>query len=137
MRMHPPPSLARSCRIWTRLSVPAIPAPGAVWPTTGPKGHPSSWLVHPLNAHHHLPSPSGTPCMRAVGRIMVLCVSHRYLPFLALSTSQSLQVRNPFSTSSKIWQLLVILYIFGKGLMRRLQRHLNCRKRFSIVVEIP
>src|SRR6266446_1295568 len=59
----PPPSLARSCRIWTRPSVPAIPAPGAVWPTTGPKGHPSSWLVHPLSAHHHLPSPSGTPCM--------------------------------------------------------------------------
>src|SRR5258706_239878 len=37
---------------------------GPVWPTTGPKGHPSGWLVHPLSAHHHLPSPSGTPCMR-------------------------------------------------------------------------
>src|SRR5260221_11560695 len=36
----PPPSLARLRHIWTRLSVPAIPAPGAVWPTTGPKGHP-------------------------------------------------------------------------------------------------
>src|SRR5260221_3584046 len=33
----PPPSPARSCCIWTHLSVPAIPAPGAVWPTTGPK----------------------------------------------------------------------------------------------------
>src|SRR5258707_7734304 len=64
VRTHPPPSPARSCCIWTRPSVPAIPAPGAVWPTTGPKGHPSGWLVHPLSAHHHLPSPSGTPCMR-------------------------------------------------------------------------
>src|SRR5260221_13353832 len=63
MHMHPPPSPARSHCIWTRPSVPAIPAPGAVWPTTGPKGHPSSWLVHPLSAHHHLPSPSGTLCM--------------------------------------------------------------------------
>src|SRR5258708_5897041 len=61
--MCAPPSLARSCHIWTHLSVPAIPAPGAVWPTTGPKGHPSGWLVHPLSAHHHLPSPSGTLCM--------------------------------------------------------------------------
>src|SRR5260221_13923313 len=58
-----PPTLARSCCIWTHLSVPAIPAPRAVWPTTGPKGHPSSWLVHPLSAHHHLPPPSSTPCM--------------------------------------------------------------------------
>src|SRR5258708_14727032 len=32
-------------------------------PTTSPKGHPSGWLVHPLSAHHHLPSPSGTLCM--------------------------------------------------------------------------
>src|SRR5260221_14652810 len=63
MCMHPPPSPARSCCIWTHPSVPAIPAPGAVWPTTSPKGHPSGWLVHPLSAHHHLPSPSGTPCM--------------------------------------------------------------------------
>src|SRR5258707_8058399 len=55
---RPPPSPARSHRIWTCPSVPAIPAPGAVWPTTGPKGHPSSWLVHPLSAHHHLPSTS-------------------------------------------------------------------------------
>src|SRR5260221_12117514 len=62
-RSCPPPSLARLRHIWTRLSVPAIPAPGAVWPTTGPKGHPSGWLVHPLSAHHHLPSPSGTLCM--------------------------------------------------------------------------
>src|SRR6266446_1827905 len=30
-----------------------------------------------------------------VGRIMVLCVSHQYMPVLALRTSQSLQVRNP------------------------------------------
>src|SRR5258708_1031268 len=66
MRMCPPPSPARSHCIWTCLSVPAIPAPRAVWPTTGPKGHPSSWLVHPLSAHHHLPSPSGTPCMHAL-----------------------------------------------------------------------
>src|SRR5258708_6037115 len=45
---------------------PAHPSlPRAVWPTTGPKGHPSGWLVHPLSAHHHLPSPSGTPCMCA------------------------------------------------------------------------
>src|SRR5258705_11072878 len=65
MRTCPPPSPARSCNIWTCPSVPAIPAPRAVWPTTGPKGHPSGWLVHPLSAHHHLPSPSGTPCMRA------------------------------------------------------------------------
>src|SRR5258708_23307334 len=61
---RPPPSPARSRCIWTRPSIPAIPAPRAVWPTTGPKGHPSGWLVHPLSAHHHLPSPSGTPCMR-------------------------------------------------------------------------
>ena len=51
--------------IWTCLSVPAIPAPRAVWPTTSPKSPPSSWLMHPLSAHHHLPSPSGTPCMHA------------------------------------------------------------------------
>src|SRR5260221_1061748 len=63
MRTCPPPSPARSCCIWTCPSIPAIPAPGAVWPTTGPKGHPSGWLVHPLSAHHHLPSPSSTPCM--------------------------------------------------------------------------
>src|SRR6266436_3394199 len=62
---HPPPSPARLHCIWTCPSVPAIPAPGAVWPTTGPKGHPSGWLVHPLSAHHHLPSPSSTLCMRA------------------------------------------------------------------------
>src|SRR5260221_3106511 len=61
--LRPPPSPARSCHIWTRPSIPAIPAPGAVGPTTGPKGHPSGWLVHPLSAHHHLPSPSGTLCM--------------------------------------------------------------------------
>src|SRR5258706_11408808 len=66
--MHPPPSPARSRCIWTCPSVPAIPAPRAVWPTTGPKGHPSGWLVHPLSAHHHLPSPSGTLCMRACMR---------------------------------------------------------------------
>src|SRR5258708_21202427 len=60
MCTHPPPSLARSCCIWTHPSVPAIPAPGAGWPTTAPKGHPSISLVHPLSAHHHLPSPSGT-----------------------------------------------------------------------------
>src|SRR5258708_25763178 len=65
MHMHPPPSPARLCCIWTHLSIPAIPAPRAVWPTTGPKGHPSGWLVHPLSAHHHLPSPSSTPCMCA------------------------------------------------------------------------
>src|SRR5258707_8372165 len=71
MCMCPPPSLARSRCIWTHPSIPAIPAPGAVWPTTGPKGHPSGWLVHPLSAHHHLPSPSGTLCMHAVGGITV------------------------------------------------------------------
>src|SRR5258708_29456467 len=63
MRTCPPPSPARSCCIWTCPSIPAIPAPGAVWPTTRPKGHPSGWVLHPLTAHHHLPSPSGTLCM--------------------------------------------------------------------------
>src|SRR5258705_1937454 len=38
---------------------------------------------------------------------------------------------NPFSTSSKIWQLWVVLYIVGKVWMRRLQRRWNRRKRFS------
>src|SRR5258708_21572423 len=61
----PPPSPARLHCIWTRPSVPAIPAPGAVWPTTGPKGHPSSWLVHPLCAHHLPSSSSNIPhCTR-------------------------------------------------------------------------
>src|SRR5258708_12035387 len=63
--MRPPPSPARSHHICTHPSIPAIPAPRAVWPTTGPKGHPSGWLVHPLSAHHLLPSPSSTPCMCA------------------------------------------------------------------------
>src|SRR5258708_33802559 len=85
MCMHPPPSPARSCCIWTHPSVPAIPAPGAVWPTTGPKGHPSGWLVHPLSAHHHLPSPSGTLCMHArmrseSGRISTFGCVHLSLP---------------------------------------------------------
>src|SRR5258708_38389987 len=44
--------------------------------------------------------------------------------------------RNPFSTSSKIWQLWVILYIVGKVWMRRLQCCWNCRKQFSIGGEI-
>src|SRR5258708_24031053 len=83
--MRPPPSPARLCCIWTRLSIPAIPAPRAVWPTTGPKGHPSGWLVHPLSAHHHLPSPSGTPCMCAhmhseSGRISAFGCIHPSLP---------------------------------------------------------
>src|SRR5258708_24635659 len=68
----PPPSLARSRRIWTHPSIPAMPAPGAVWPTTGPKGHLSGWLVHPLSAHHHLPSPSGTLCMCVHVRVLNL-----------------------------------------------------------------
>src|SRR5260221_12091092 len=45
--------------------------------------------------------------------------------------------QNPFSTSSKIWQLWVILYIVGKVWMRRLQCCWNRRKRFSIGGEIP
>ncbi len=45
--------------------------------------------------------------------------------------------QNPFSTSSKIWQLWVILYTVGKVWMRRLQRRWNRRKRFSIGGEIP
>src|SRR5258708_28824764 len=64
----PPPSLARSHHIWTCPSIPAIPAPTAGWPATGPKGHPSSWLVHPFRAHPHLPSPSGPPCLRIRAR---------------------------------------------------------------------
>src|SRR5258708_5733424 len=71
----PTSSPARSCHIWTCPSIPAIPAPRAVWPTTSPKGHPSSWLVHPLSAHHHLPSPSGTPCMRAHAHSKSGCIS--------------------------------------------------------------
>src|SRR5260370_10402209 len=63
--MCAPPSLARSCCIWTRPSVPAIPAPGAVWPTTGPKAHPSRCLAHPLTSHHHPPSPSLPLSIRA------------------------------------------------------------------------
>src|SRR5260370_11653090 len=80
MCMHPPPSPARLHHIWTRLSIPAIPAPRAVWPTTGPKGHPSGWLVHPLSAHHHLPSPSSTPCMHAVGGIIIHHMIHLWSP---------------------------------------------------------
>src|SRR5260221_14130147 len=58
-----------------------------------------------------------------VGGIMVLCVSRRYTPVLALRTSQSLRVRNPttgmffdliyknpFSTSSKLWLLRRIIH---------------------------
>ncbi len=60
--------------IWTCPSVPAIPAPRAVWPTTGPKSPPSSWLMHPLSAHHHLPSPSST---------LWMCM-HMHIPNLAM-----------------------------------------------------
>src|SRR5258708_40140419 len=45
--------------------------------------------------------------------------------------------KNPFSTSSKIWQLWVILYIVGKVWMRGLQCCWNRRKRFSSGGEIP
>src|SRR5258708_2058919 len=72
---HTPTSI--SGQITLHLDLPVCPCHSsrAVWLTTGPKGHPSSWLVHPLSAHHHLPSPSSTPCMHAHTRSESGCIS--------------------------------------------------------------